>query len=199
MCGRVCALDSVSKRGKQMVKKAMVLIIAILCAASLYAATSVRFSIVWDNTVESITQLSIIGYGDENETAIQSQALQIVNTEQPVAKIKYASNLGGTHTLSYYATTLTNNSDPKGHAYYLFFEYTENNTTNRQDIQVGTEKNVDYPNGTVSAETRINMGQGGTLTPRYIIIKAQLPDRTIDELQVDVTYTSTVTVVRTSP
>lgn len=183
-----------------MVKKAIILIIAMLCMASLYAATSVRFSIVWDNTVESITQLSIIRYDDENETAIQSQALQIVNTEQPVAKIKYASNLGGIHTLSYYATTLTNNSDPKGHAYYLFFEYTENNTTNRQDIQVGPDKTATYPDGTtVTAKTSMDMGQGGSLTPRYITIKAQLPNQTIDDLLVDVTYTSTVTVVRTSP
>ena len=65
-------LNSVSARGKQMVKKASILIIAILCMASLYA-NSYRFSIVWNKTIESTTTMSILEYPASSTVALENK------------------------------------------------------------------------------------------------------------------------------
>ena len=75
-----------------MVKKAIILIIAMLCMASLYAE-SFRFSIVWENTVASESNLSVVSI--DQASIISSKELSQTFDEQPVAKIKYYSNEGG--------------------------------------------------------------------------------------------------------
>ena len=194
--------NSVSERGKQLVKKAMFLIIAILCAASLYA-NSYRFSIVWNKTIESSTEMHILEYPANNNAELQNKtkALEIVSTKQGIAKVQYISNEGGIHKLSFTATPLKNNSDPNGYAFHLFFNYTDPLTSvaeSEVQIEVGTNKNLEYPNGSIEASMSLNLGTGGSLTPRYIFIEAQLLDQTIDAMQTDVTYSSTIKIERTT-
>lgn len=198
-------LNSVSARGKQMVKKASILIIAILCMASLYAATtSHRFSIVWNKTIEATTTMSILEYPASSTAALENniKALEINSDKQGVAKIKYVSNEGGTHTLSFKATPLMNTTDPNGYAFNLFFNYTDPETgvaAQEVHIEVGTNKSLTYPNGQqIEASMSLNLGTGGSLTPRYVFIQAQLLDQSIDAMPTEVTYSSTITIERTS-
>ena len=175
-----------------MLKKAIILIIAILCMASLYAA-SYRFSIVWNKTIESTTTMSILEYPASSNVALENKtkALEIVNTKQGIAKVQYISNEGGIHTLSFTATPLKNDSDPNGYAFHLFFNYTDPVTSvaeSEVQIEVGSDKSLTYPNGSIEASMSLNLGTGGSLTPRYIFIEAQLLDQTIDAMQTDVTY-----------
>lgn len=181
-----------------MKKKALILIVLLISLASL-CADSFRFSIVWDKVIESETTLSVVNLENDSEVENHSKDLEIVSTVQDVARIKYASNEGGIHILSYKATPLMNNSDQSGHSFNLFFKYTENDSTDVQEIQVGTNKSLTYPSGSVKAETSINMGQGGTMTPKYVLIQAELPDVSVDSMLTNVKYTSTITIERTSP
>lgn len=185
-----------------MLKKAMCLIIAILCMASLNA-DSYRFSIVWNKTIEATTTMSILEYSASSDTELENhiKALEIRSDKQGIAKIKYVSNEGGTHTISFKATPLMNNSDPNGYAFNLFFNYTDPVTqiaSQEVHIEVGTNKSLTYPNGTVEASMPLDLGTGGSLTPRYIFIQAQLLDQSIDAMPTDVTYSSTITIERTS-
>lgn len=179
-------------------KKALLLIVFLFSLVSL-CADSFRFSIVWDKVVDSETTLSVVNLENDSEVENHSKDLEIVSTVQDVARIKYASNEGGIHVLSYKATPLMNNSDQDGHSFNLFFRYTEDDSTDVQEIQVGTNKSITYPNGSVVAATSINMGQGGSLTPRYILIQAELPDISVDSMLTNVKYSSTITIERTSP
>ena len=179
-------------------KKALILIALLISLVSLYA-DSFRFSIVWDKVIEAETTLSVVNLENDSEVENHSKDLEIVSTVQDVARIKYASNEGGIHVLSYTATPLMNNSDQSGHSFNLFFRYTENDSTDVQEIQVGTNKSLTYPNGSAVAATSINMGQGGVLTPRYVLIQVELPDVSVDTMQTNVKYTSTITIERTSP
>lgn len=179
-------------------KKALILIALLISFVSLYA-DSYRFSIVWDKVIESETTLSVVNLENDSEVENHSKDLEIVSTVQDVARIKYASNEGGIHVLSYTATTLMNNSDQNGHSFNLFFKYTENDSTDVQEIQVGTNKSLTYPNGSVKAETSINMGQGGVMTPKYVLIQVELPDISVDSMLTNVKYTSTIRIERTSP
>ena len=181
-----------------MKKKALILIVLLISLASL-CADSFRFSIVWDKVIESETTLSVVNLENDSEVENHSKDLEIVSTVQDVARIKYASNEGGIHVLSYKATPLMNNNDQSGHSFNLFFKYTENDSTDVQEIQVGTNKSLTYPSGSVKAETSINMGQGGTMSPRYVLIQAELPDVSVDSMLTNVKYTSTIIIERTSP
>lgn len=178
---------------------AFILIMLAIAVSSCLYADSFRFSLVWNKTIESTATLSVVNLDNDTEVTNHTVALNNVNTTQSVARVRYASNEGGIHVISYRATPLMNNNDPSGYAYNLFFDYTEGNETDSQEIQVGTNKSLTYPNGSVVAATTINMGQGGSLTPRYITIRAQLPDLTINTMHVDTAYASTITIERTSP
>ncbi len=181
-------------------KKAMLLFLLFSVFATCLFADSFRFSIVWDKVIEAETTLSVVNLENDSEVENHSKDLEIVSTVQDVARIKYASNEGGIHVLSYTATPLMNDSDQAGHSFNLFFRYTENDTADVQEIQVGTNKNIEYPSGSsVVAATSINMGQGGSLAPRYILIQAELPDVSVDTMLTNLKYTSTIRIERTSP
>ena len=179
-------------------KKTVFLIAVLVSIASLYA-DSFRFSIVWDKVIESETNLCVVNLDDTNEVENHTKALEIISSVQDIARVQYSSNEGGIHVLSYKATPLMNDADSAGHSFNLFFRYTENGTTDVQEIQVGTNKNLSYPNGSVVAATSINMGHGGTLAPRYVLIQVELPESSMDTMQTGITYSSTITIERTSP
>ena len=195
MCPRVCVCKGTVEMGKK-AKKALILIALLVSLAALYAE-SFRFSIVWDKVIEADTSLAVVDLASDE--AVTARALEIVSTVQDVARIRYASNEGGIHVLSYTAKTLGHDSDQNGHPFNLFFKYTENGSTNVQEIQVGPTKGSDYPSAPVVAATSINMGQGGDETPRYVLIQVELPDASVDSMLTNVTYTSTITITRTSP
>ncbi len=180
-------------------KKTIISIMLVLLVSMCLFADSYRFSIVWDKEITATAHLYVVNLEDDNQVTNLSVDLAAINTIQTVARVKYASNEGGIHVISYKATPLMNNNDAAGYAFNLFFDYTENNVTDTQEIQVGTNKAITYPNGSVVAATSINLGQGGTLTPKYILIRAQFPDVTIDAMPVNQTYSSTITIERTSP
>ena len=181
---------------------AFILIMLAIAVSSCLYADSFRFSIVWDKTVTSITSLSVVVREGSVETDIETKELVIDSAIQDVAEVKYVSTEGGTHVLSYKATTLTNNTESSGHSFNLFFVYTdENSVEDTQVIQVGPDKTRTYPVGSGEAATQINMGQGGAHNvnnPKYVQIRVQLPESTINSMQVG-TYSSTITIERTSP
>ncbi len=195
---RMCPRFFICK-GLLNMKKAMMTILLFSVFSVCLFADSFRFSIVWDKVIESETTLSVVNLENDSEVENHSKDLEIISTVQDVARIKYASNEGGIHVLSYKATPLMNNSDQSGHSFNLFFKYTENDSTDVQEIQVGTNKSLTYPSGSVKAETSINMGQGGVMTPKYVLIQVELPDVSVDSMLTNVKYTSTITIERTSP
>ena len=180
-------------------KKTIISIMLVLLVSMCLFADSYRFSIVWDKEITATAHLYVVNLEDDNQVTNLSVDLAVINTTQNVARVKYASNEGGIHVISYKATPLMNINDAAGYAFNLFFDYTENNVTDTQEIQVGTNKSITYPNGSVVAATSINLGQGGSLTPNYVLIRAQLPEVTIDAMPVNQTYSSTITIERTSP
>ena len=176
-----------------MVKKAMFLIIAILCAASLYA-DSFRFSIVWENTVSSESYLSVVSTDDETST-VTSKELSLTIDEQSVAKVKYRSNEGGTHTIYYRATPLEADGDSKGYRFILRF-YDPATETLQARIDVGDRKGLTYPTGSLAdtAYSSLDMGQSGSFENKYVLMTVQLLE--LDIMPIDRQYTSTITIVR---
>ncbi len=177
-----------------MKKQLFILIVFSSILASLYA-DSFRFSIVWDKVIESQTAITVVDYSDD--TTISTKALNQVSTKQNVARIKYTSNEGGIHTLSYKATPLMSNDDDTAYAFNLFFNYTESGIEDTAVIEVGNDSSKTYPNGVIEAKTEMNMGQGGQDgidNPRYIYIQVQVTS--LESMQTNVQYTSTITIER---
>ena len=182
-----------------MKKAAIIIVLALMVPLCLFAE-SYRFSIVWEKLIAPNTSLTVVNLDDTDEVANHEKELDITSAVQDVARIQYISTEGGIHVLSYKATPLMNNDDSKGYSFNLFFKFTENGETNTQEIQVGTNKSLSYPIGaSVYASTSINQGRGGDQTPKYILIQAELLEATINSMQTDVTYSSTITIERTSP
>ena len=165
------------------------LIIFSICAESF------RFSIVWQYQVASEVSLSVVEYTED--TALSTKALTQTTALQNVARIKYSTNEGGTHTLKYYATPLMSNDDNNGYGYIIYFKYPASEPTSTATINVGTE-NTTYPTGQISesAKTSLAMGESGVDSTQYVAIQVQITD--LDSMKQNTQYGSTITIERQS-
>ena len=176
-------------------KKALTIILLFSVFAVSLFADSFRFSIVWENTVASESLLSVVNTTDDN--SISTKPLSLTVDEQPVARIKYTTNEGGTHKLIYKATPLKTDSDDTGYAFILKFYYPDS-SAQPATINVGKNKNLTYPNGSLenSAYTDLPMGNSGSMNTEYVSMTVQMYELAI--MPIDKQYTSTITIVRQS-
>ena len=173
-----------------MIATVLFLSIASLCAESF------RFSIVWQYQVASEVSLSVVEYTED--TALSTKALTQTTALQNVARIKYSTNEGGTHTLSYKATPLISNNDDNGYGYIIYFKYPASEPTSTATINVGTEKTLTYPTGQISesAKTDLAMGESGVDSTQYVAIQVQITD--LESMKQNTQYGSTITIERQS-
>ena len=159
-------------------------------------AESFRFSIVWQHTIASEVSLSVVEYTED--TALSTKALTQTTALQNVARIKYSTNEGGTHTLSYKATPLISNNDDNGYGFIIYFKYPASEPTSTATINVGTEKTLTYPTGQISesAKTDLAMGESGEDSTQYVAIQVQITD--LESMKQNTQYGSTITIERQS-
>lgn len=159
-------------------------------------AESFRFSIVWQYQVASEVSLSVVEYTED--TALSTKALAQTTALQNVARIKYSTNEGGTHTLKYYATPLMSNDDNNGYGYVIYFKYPASEPTSTATINVGPDKTLTYPTGQISesAKTDLAMGESGEDSTQYVAIQVQITN--LDSMKQNTQYGSTITIERQS-
>ncbi len=175
--------------------KKVCLLVAFLSifVASLYA-DSFRFSIVWEYTKESLIELSVVECA--NDEPLSTKALQQTTATQDVARIKYHTDEAGIHTLAYKATPLQNDDDPNGYRFSIFFKYPASNPSATATINVGNNKAITYPTGSLAntAYTNLSMGESDEGDTQYVAIQVQITDLNI--MRQDTQYSSTIYIER---
>ena len=124
----------------------------------------------------------------DNEKILNSES-----SEQNVALLRYTTNEGGIHTLSFKATTLKTDDNSSHVGYQLFFDY-EGRVVS---IVVGDDLGTTYPEEYHSAKTSFNVPFGSAESMvADIFIRCILTD--YEAMRADATYRSTVTIERIS-
>ena len=180
---------------KQSMKKITALSIFFLMALScLFAGTdTVTFGIVWRHNVNANTTISILDYSGESPLADDTKEMEDTDVRQNVCMIRYASNAGGTHTLSYRATSLQTQNQDSSVGYKLYFTFEEQLGV----IEVGDDIGTTYPAEANSVYTTFNVPYGSTESHVFeVFVTAELTH--IEDIRLETAYSSTVTIERIS-
>ena len=165
------------------------LVIALPC---LFASSETfGFDILWRHFVSASTTVQILEYDASGSLPDNEKNLESDSSVQNVALLRYTSNEGGIHTLSYKATTLKTDDNSSHVGYQLFFDY-EGRVVS---ILVGDDLGTTYPEEYHSAKTtkKIPFGSASSIVSD-IFIRAILTD--YDAMRASSTYRSTVTIER---
>ena len=181
---------------RKLMKKILILSIsffmALFCAFAAGTDT-VTFDIVWRHNVNSVTTISILDYSGESPLQDDTKNLDEVGTRQNVCLIKYSSNAGGIHTLTYRATALQTANHDSAVGYKLYFTYEDQIAV----LEVGDDIGTTYPAEANSVYNTFEVPFGSSDSVVFdVFVNAEL--NSIEDFHLETKYTSTVTIERVS-
>ena len=181
---------------RKLMKKILTLSIsffmALFCAFAVGTDT-VTFDIVWRHNVKENTTISIRDYSGQSQLANDTKNLEGITTRQNVCMILYSSNAGGTHTLSYRATSLQTANHSSSVGYKLYFTYDNQVAV----LEVGDDIGTTYPSEANSVYNTFDIPYGSSTSQTFeILVNAELPHA--EDMLLETQYSSTVTVERIS-
>ena len=181
---------------RKLMKKILILsisfFIALFCAFAVGTDT-VTFGIVWRHNVGATTTISILDYSGENPLENDTKDMEEIDTRQNVCMIRYSTTAGGTHTLAYRATSLQTANQSSSVGYKLYFTFEEQLGV----IEVGDDLGTNYPAEANSVYTTFNVPYGSSESQIFdVFVTAELTH--IEDMQLEIQYSSTVTIERIS-
>lgn len=123
----------------------------MLFVMSCIFSSSFGFGIVWNKTNDEQTSLQIYDYNGEQ--LITSKTIE-TSIMQEICLVRFSSNKGGIHTISYKATPLICGSLKAGYVLY----FTNNGTST--ELDVGVEADIYPTDSTVASIINIPFGKG---------------------------------------